>query len=857
MDSTNAKNPGDAWRLRTPLDCDRRKTGGRAHWRTSMPTGTPTSVEESPEASSDLYFEILTLLVDDPKLTDRERTLIDGALRGDADFSAVLAEPSKAPPLRERSQEERGPRPPRVFLEQISVQGFRGADEQATLQLRPGPGLTLVVGRNGTGKSTFVDAVETLLTGTTERWEDRKAYKLGWKNIGTSLPPLISCAFLAEGIGRCEARRTWASAAALAEGVVSFSDHSGAEQTFDWKSACASERPFLGYRRLATVVEDPSSVFDALHGVLGLELFDVASGRLDEAISQYNAQLKEVDRKKEAATAALAASSHPVSPALLALAEAKKPDLQAIQVSLNGVVESRGDDEPDLRSIGRANLPTASEWENARAELDAAIEHCAAKREESLAGGRELLHVLEVALPLFSAAPQACPVCQTELSDVQVEGIRARADALRKASGAHHDAETALKELHQQAVRLASRLCATPQALIEQAQPALSPTELATVSRTVNATPEEAVRALVGYAPHLGALHRAQSLASEELERRGADLKRVTGPVQAWLSGAQDLAARKPVVKELKQAKKWLKSTAESMREKRFAPLEEATVSNWKTLGADTSVALSGVKLAGSRTQRKIDLQVQIDGKDAPGAAVLSQGEVNCMALSLFLPRAISQDGPFRFVLIDDPVQAMDQVRVSGLAQVLQRAAEELQVVVFTHDTRLVGAVRRHQIPATVLEVQRRANSRLEVKEFVAPHIRYLKDANAVVYSDGTGDELPRRVVPGFCQLAVEAAAQEVIYRNRLGSGATYEEIEELLSDRTNLLSLVAFALFDDPARGGEVASYFKKKGATRELDALFKMKQTHGSSAAGAQIALKDLIRDTKEVCRIILGEG
>jgi ABC-type Mn2+/Zn2+ transport system ATPase subunit len=77
------------------------------------------------------------------------------------------------------------------------------------------------------------------------------------------------------------------------------------------------------------------------------------------------------------------------------------------------------------------------------------------------------------------------------------------------------------------------------------------------------------------------------------------------------------------------------------------------------------------------------------------------------MALSLFLPRAQLAESPFGFVVIDDPVQSMDQARVAGLAQVLQNAAEKLQVVVFTHDHRLVEAVRRLQLPATILEVQR------------------------------------------------------------------------------------------------------------------------------------------------------
>ena len=54
---------------------------------------------------------------------------------------------------------------PRIaFLRTITVEGFRGIGPKATLDLTPGPGLILVVGRHGSGKSSFAEGLELLLT---------------------------------------------------------------------------------------------------------------------------------------------------------------------------------------------------------------------------------------------------------------------------------------------------------------------------------------------------------------------------------------------------------------------------------------------------------------------------------------------------------------------------------------------------------------------------------------------------------------------------------------------------------------------------------------------------------------------
>ena len=87
---------------------------------------------------------------------------------------------------------------------------------------------------------------------------------------------------------------------------------------------------------------------------------------------------------------------------------------------------------------------------------------------------------------------------------------------------------------------------------------------------------------------------------------------------------------------------------------------------------------------------------------------------------------------PFRFLVIDDPVQSMDPARVDGLARVLSEVAEERQLVVSTHDDRLPESLRRLQIPHTCQQVTRRPGARVEVQEKEDPVVQYFVDARAV-----------------------------------------------------------------------------------------------------------------------------
>ena len=69
---------------------------------------------------------------------------------------------------------------------------------------------------------------------------------------------------------------------------------------------------------------------------------------------------------------------------------------------------------------------------------------------------------------------------------------------------------------------------------------------------------------------------------------------------------------------------------------------------------------------------------------------MLSTGQRNALTLATYLPRATrARESPFRFLVLDDPIHALDGSRVRYLARVLVTLSKAFQIIVLTHDDRL------------------------------------------------------------------------------------------------------------------------------------------------------------------------
>lgn len=713
---------------------------------------------------------------------DRVIDVVLAALDGEDALTGVLT--SGPAPVRPDSEAERVA-PQGAFLTKLTVRGFRGIGAPTVLNLPPGPGLTVIAGRNGSGKSSLSEALECALTGTTVRW-DRKLghaeFRTGWRNLHHGEPCEIALTLNQVGQGEATVRVTWpkdATDPATATTTYQVAGQKRERTDLGWQAAIQNYRPLLSYDDLGLLLTaKPSELHDSIARALALDELEDAVELLRGKSAPMTAPLKRAGDARKALRAELTEMDDERAKVAVKLLAKTAPDLAALNKLATGHQTPDGPLQICQRILA-VELPSVGEVESAAAELHAAqanLTSVGVRRSQADVIRDQLL--VEALNYHAVAGDSACPVCDTGHLDAtwkdRTQAALTETDLLR---GARNDAE----QRNGRAESRVREFITTAPAVQSQTDVDL-PSQARLVEawgRWVSASsrsPEQLVADHRLLAEALAAWQdEAQSFAASVTERWAPYALRLARLVEEFVK-ALELNAQAGTLDAAYTA---ALNTSQHLRAERLHPIVDQTKSIWSALKQESNVTIEEVELTGKGNRRAVDIRAIVD--DASGSSalsVMSQGELNSLALALYLPRATSDESPFRFLVLDDPVQAMDPTKVDGLAAVLGELARTRQVIVFSHDDRFAQAAQRLTTPPTLLRVSRGSHSEVIVQSEERPAERHLNDAYAILRESQMDESVKRRVLPGVLRHAIEAAAWQRYSAERLKAGEQLADLE-------------------------------------------------------------------------------
>lgn len=460
------------------------------------------------------------------------------------------------------------------------------------------------------------------------------------------------------------------------------------------------------------------------------------------------------------------------------------PDLSAITELVAGAADDSSE-AVALLSLSTLDAPPRDSVDEAAERLRRAADRLGALATTETRSADRVAGLLRAVLQHDDGHGSApCPVCLTGTlnDDWRTEATRRAAQledaaaALRAAGGELSAARAAARELTRH----------RPPVLDSPAPVGIEPLRQAWFAwQDAGRTDEPAALAHAlhtAHGPLAAAVEDARNRASAHLAHRDQVWAPLARQLGAWHEDATAAAAAEPTLGLLTRATKWLADTSDS----RLAPFANASQRIWQALRQQSSVDLGPVRLDGSGSVRHVALDVRIDGTDGGTAlGVMSQGELHALGLSLFLPRATVEQSPIRFVIIDDPVQAMARPRSTGSPACWRTS---------------LPTARSWCSPTTTDSPMPCAGSRSP------PPCGRCSEASAPRSSYGTMR----------CRSAVEAVCHAKIRRTRLGRGERHAAVERLISEARTTNHQATVAVFDDPTRGSDVLAKIRSEQGAR-----------------------------------------
>jgi recombinational DNA repair ATPase RecF len=741
-----------------------------------------------------------------------------------------------------------------TFLTSISVEGFRGVGPAARLDFYPAPGLMVVSGRNGSGKSSFAEALELALTGTSYRWRNKETlWAETWQNLHHPSPCEIRIGFTREGSGPFTVGVEWAPGDPLTARSSWTQPASGKRvegtDELSWTRPLEVYRPVLSYDELGRLFDGgPSALYDALAKLLGLEVLTDTEKLLTSKLKEIKSTRDRADHERKRLITVLGEHLDERTERATALLKKRGVALQDILGLVTGGADAQLQTVPALRALTQLEAPTVDEIDAVANRLRVAAQAAVTTTTALLDLTHQRVELLQSALRFHDdAGDTECPLCGQGQLDVDW-AARTR-DTIATSQDQLTEYRTASKELT--AARSVATVLLTNLQLVNEIPgvdlPAVTEYNGAVTSAQRAPAEDNALAAHLESAltSVIAAGETLHAQADDALARRENTWAPLAAQLGGWVQLEKEARESDGTVKTMTAAKKWVTDHGGPFRNIRLKPIAVQARKIWSQLRQESNVELGDITLEGTATRRRAQLGGLVDGKPTKALSVMSQGELHALALALFLPRATALKSPFRFVVLDDPIQAMDPAKIDGFVQVLSEIAETHQVIVFSHDDRLASVIRETGVDARMVEVVRETGSRITLHDNINPALRQVNDVFALIKDDRMPDDVKNRVAPGLFRMALESAAKQAYYTKQSIAGQPRPESESKWLSAKRTVTRLALIVHGDPT--ADLTVWLNGKPARRR--SVKVSNSVHGNAGAVSIDDARDLERTVREV--------
>lgn len=190
--------------------------------------------------------------------------------------------------------------------------------------------------------------------------------------------------------------------------------------------------------------------------------------------------------------------------------------------------------------------------------------------------------------------------------------------------------------------------------------------------------------------------------------------------------------------------------------------------------------------------RRRIQIKATSYGKNMNPVSCFSESHMNCLCLSIYFSQRVLNNPYWKFVMLDDPIQSMDDDHAKNLIRILTEIAKDKQVIVLSHNAKFCQDFRDLFYGTDYLFYEFSGYSkngpRIDLKQ--APFDTYVAIARA--YCDGNMEE--RAIAGNNLRKAIERFTLDVlVHRGKRGYGkASSWKLDERLEkmEASKLLAL-------------------------------------------------------------------